>query len=214
MTGSQLPALQVVLPLLAAPVAMLVPSRRFARVLALAVAWMCCATAVTLLMQVQASGPISYAFGGWAAPYGIEYRVDLANAFVLVLVSTVASVVLFFGPGSAGAQVPESRVHLFYAMLLLCLTGLLGMAITGDLFNVFVFLEISSLSSYTLVGMGSNRRALTAAFSYLVMGSVGGIFVLLGIGILYQLTGTLNIQDLAGRLPMSTTSERWSWHWV
>jgi len=93
-------------------------------------------------------------------------------------------------------------MHLFYSVFLLCMAGLLGIAITGDLFNVFVFLEISSLASYTLVSMGKDRRALVAAFSYLVMGTIGGTFVLLGIGLIYELTGTLNMADIAVRLPL------------
>ncbi|MED5532697.1 MAG: monovalent cation/H+ antiporter subunit D family protein, partial [Pseudomonadota bacterium] len=89
----------------------------------------------------------------------------------------------------------------FYTAWLLCLAGLLGIAITGDAFNLFVFLEISSLSSYVLIAMGSDRRALTAAYQYLIMGTIGATFILIGVGLLYALTGTLNMQDLAERLP-------------
>jgi multicomponent Na+:H+ antiporter subunit D len=92
-------------------------------------------------------------------------------------------------------------VHLFASAYLLCLTGLVGIAITGDLFNVFVFLEISSLASYTLVSIGTHRRALHAAFTYLVLGTIGGTFILIGIGLVYQATGTLNMADIAARLP-------------
>ncbi|MDS4042314.1 MAG: monovalent cation/H+ antiporter subunit D family protein, partial [Candidatus Competibacter sp.] len=84
---------------------------------------------------------------------------------------------------------------------LLCLTGLLGITITGDAFNLFVFLEISSLSSYVLIGIGRDRRALTAAYQYLIMGTIGATFILIGIGLLYVLTGTLNMGDLASRIP-------------
>ena len=86
---------------------------------------------------------------------------------------------------------------------MLCLTGLLGVTITGDVFNVFVFLEIASLSSYILISLGRDRRALTAAFSYLVMGTVGATFLLIGIGLMYQMTGTLNMADMADRLPVA-----------
>mgnify|MGYP001951391157 CR=1 FL=1 len=90
-------------------------------------------------------------------------------------------------------EVPENRQYLFYSAYLLCMTGLLGMTITGDVFNIFVFLEISSLASYTLISQGTSRRALTSAIQYLVMGTIGGTFVLLGIGLVYQLTGSLNM---------------------
>jgi len=90
---------------------------------------------------------------------------------------------------------------MFYTCYLLCLTGLLGIVVTGDAFNLFVFLEISSLSSYVLISLGSKRRALTAAYQYLVMGTIGATFILISIGLLYMMTGTLNMADLAQRLP-------------
>jgi multicomponent Na+:H+ antiporter subunit D len=91
---------------------------------------------------------------------------------------------------------------------MLCLCGLLGVTITGDAFNLFVFLEISSLSSYVLIAMGKDRRALTASYQYLVLGTIGATFIVIGIGLLYAETGTLNMADLAKRLadqPLSRT---------
>jgi multicomponent Na+:H+ antiporter subunit D len=87
-----------------------------------------------------------------------------------------------------------------YAMYCLCLAGLLGMTITGDAFNLFVFLEISSLASYVLIALGRRRSALLAAFQYMLMGTVGATFYVIGVGLLYLVTGTLNLADLAERL--------------
>lgn len=196
-----LPALQIVLPLVAAPLCLLLRNARWVRIFAVAVSWLCLAMALSLLDRVLDHGIISYSMGGWAPPLGIEYRVDLLNAYVLVIVSGIASVVLPFGIEGANLRIPRERTYLFYAAFLLGLTGLMGIAITGDAFNIFVFLEISSLASYTLISLGRDRRALTAAFSYLVVGTVGGTFILIGVGLLYQMTGTLNLQDLAQRLP-------------
>ena len=109
--------------------------------------------------------------------------------------------VLIFARESVAAEIRRDRRLPVLHRLLLCLTGLLGIAVTGDLFNVFVFLEISSLSTYTLIAMGRDRRALSAAFRYLVMGTIGATFILIGIGLLYMMTGTLNMADLAVRLP-------------
>ncbi len=103
---------------------------------------------MTLLGEVRGGEVIVYEFGGWPRPFGIEYRVDIPNAFVMVVVSLVASVVFAAGPGQARRAIPAGREYLFYSAALLCLTGLLGVTITGDVFNVFVFMEISSLSSY------------------------------------------------------------------
>jgi multicomponent Na+:H+ antiporter subunit D len=198
---SHLPALVVVVPLLTAPMCVLVRHRRTARWGAVAMCWLTFAMAVALLQQVLAEGPISYWMGGWEPPWGIEYRIDVLNGSVLCLVSAMAAIVMPFGPGRSNVNLPEDRKHLFYAAFMLCLTGLLGMAATGDAFNVFVFLEISSLATYALVAMGDDRRALTAAFRYLVIGTIGGTFYLIGVGLLYMMTGTLNMADLATLLP-------------
>ena len=201
MIAQHLPALQIVLPLLAAPICILLRRPGLCWALAALVSWVSLAVALALLFQVQDSGVISYQLGGWAPPWGIEYRIDLANAFVLLIVTVISAVVLPFARTSVAAEIPEEKAYLFYSMYLLCFTGLLGIAITGDAFNVFVFLEISSLSSYVLISLGKDRRALTAAYQYLIMGTIGATFYLIGVGLLYAMTGTLNMADLAARIP-------------
>ena len=166
--SAHFPALQVVLPLIAAPACFLIRQRTAVRLWAIAVAW-CCLYISFQLLLAAGDGTLSYEMANWAPPLGIELRVDLANAYILVIVSAIASVVLPFGPTGAGLDLEEGREYLFYAAFLLCIAGLLGIAITGDAFNVFVFVEITSLSSYALISMGKHRRAKTAAFYYLVM---------------------------------------------
>lgn len=202
--SAHLPALQVVIPLLAAPLCALLRRSPSAWALTTTVCWITWLIAVALLHQVLTTGtPISYEMGGWAPPWGIEYRVDYINAYMLLIVATIGAVVISFA-----RLIVEYRMQLspnkrpwFYTAYLLCLTGLLGMTITGDAFNVFVFLEISSLSSYALISIGRDRRALTAAYQYLIMGTIGATFILIGIGYMYVMTGTLNMADLHQRLP-------------
>lgn len=200
MIALNLPALIVVLPLVAAPVCTLVWRARPAWLLSLAVTWLCFAMAIMLMTQVWRDGPIDYVMGGWAAPWGIAYRIDALNALVMLIVSAIASVVMPYAYHSVTAEVPLHRHGLFYTAYLLTLTGLLGMAATGDAFNAFVFMEIASLSGYVLVALGRDRRALIAAFSYLILGTVGATFFVIGIGLMYIMTGTLNMVDLAERL--------------
>jgi multicomponent Na+:H+ antiporter subunit D len=199
-----LPALQVVLPLLCAPLIVLVRRQHFAWLLATAVSWAALAIAIALAVRVAEGGAISYALGSWPPPWGIEYRVDALSAFVLVLVALTGAVVMPYARVSIAAELPREQEYLFYAMYCLCLTGLLGIVITGDLFNVFVFLEISSLSMYVLIALGRHRKALFAAYQYLIMGTIGATFYVIGVGLLYLMTGTLNLADLAERLPALT----------
>lgn len=200
---AHLPILQVVAPLILAPVCALLRNAKLAWAVAFAGSLAALGAALSNLSAATAAAPvpISYAIGDWPPPFGIEYRIDVVNAWVLVVVSTVAAVVSFFARTSAAHEIEARRLPLFYAAFLLCLAGLLGITATGDVFNVFVFLEISSLSAYALISLGADRRALTSAFRYLIMGSVGATFVVIGIGLLYVMTGTLNMADLAELLP-------------
>lgn len=196
-----LPVLQVLIPLLAAPLCLLVRHPRVAWGVSLASIWAALWISIELLQQVMATGPIYYELGGWERPYGIEYAVDTVNAFVLVIVSAIGAIVTPYALKSVDQEIPREKHALFYAAWTLCVTGLLGIAITGDVFNVFVFLEISSLSAYGLISLGRDRRALTAAYRYLIAGSVGATFIVIGIGMIYAMTGSLNMADLAERLP-------------
>lgn len=200
MIAAHLPILQVVVPLLAAPLCVLMRHRQATWVLATAATWLALAISILLLCQVSETGPISYDIGNWPAPWGIEYRIDALNALLLVIVSMVGAVALPYARLSVAAEIDAARIYLFYTAFLLCFAGLLGIAATGDAFNVFVFLEISSLSTYALVSLGRDRRALRAAYQYLILGTIGATFILIGIGLAYMVTGTLNMADLADRL--------------
>ncbi|MFP6744586.1 MAG: proton-conducting transporter membrane subunit, partial [Alphaproteobacteria bacterium] len=201
MIAANLPALQIVVPLISAPLCALIPNGRVAWLVTTAIAWLTLIMAVALLSQVSAGVPLSYEMGGWAAPWGIEYHIDRLSALMLVLVAGIGAVVTPALYSGVVREVAADRQPLFFTAFLLALTGFLGIIITGDAFNLYVFLEISSLASYTLVAMGSDRRALKAAFQYLILGTIGATFILIGIGLLYMLTGTLNMADLADQLP-------------
>jgi multicomponent Na+:H+ antiporter subunit D len=200
----QLPILVILFPFLAAPLVVLLGARVLAWPVAFVATLAAFGASLLLLLQVLDGSVISYQLGGWAPPLGIEYRVDAANAFVLLLVSGIAAVVLPYAHASVQAEIPRRHHTLFYALFLLCLTGLLGVVVTGDAFNVFVFLEISSLSTYVLIALGAGRdkRALTAAYDYLIMGTIGATFFVIGIGFLYMATGTLNLADIAERISL------------
>jgi len=196
------PMLAIVIPLFAAPVSMLIGNRTAAFLISVVASIGAFVFALHLLLTVMDGTVLSYHIGGWAPPIGIEYRVDTANAFVLVIVAAISSIVLPYAKRSISREIPIRHHTLFYACYMLCLTGLLGVTITGDAFNVFVFLEISSLSTYVLVALGADRdkRALSAAYDYLILGTIGATFFVIGLGLIYMSTGTLNMVDLAQRL--------------
>lgn len=191
----------VVAPLMAAPLCVLVRNRDLSWFIAVLANLIVVLSAYGLLQSVVGGDVLHYRLGGWSAPTGIEYVVDTVNASIALVVSLVSFLVLIYSRISARQEVASDKHYLMYTAWLLCLCGLLGIVVTGDAFNVFVFLEISSLSTYMLISMGRERNSFTAAFRYLVMGSIGASFILIGIGFLYAATGTLNMADLAVRIP-------------
>jgi len=195
-----LPALQVALPLLTAPLAVLLRPGRLAWAAALAASLCAFGIAVALTGQVQAAGTLRYAVGAWPPPYGIELVVDSLTVLLLLAVTGASSAGLLIAGPHLDAELAEARQPAFYTAWLLALAGLSGICVSGDAFNIFVFMEISSLSMYVLIAGGSDRQALPAVFKYLVMGTIGATFYLIGVGLIYMMTGTLNLADMAARL--------------
>jgi len=195
------PILVVVIPLLSAAVCALLKGKSLPWALTTVISAVSFLISIQLILAVTATGPISYELGSWAPPWGIEYVVDPLSAFMLLIISGISTGVLLYARDSITSEITEKQQGLFYAAYLLALTGMLGICITGDAFNIFVFLEIMSLSSYVLIASGArqDRRALTAAYQYLIIGTVGATFFLIGVGLLYVMTGTLNIADIASR---------------
>ncbi len=198
---SHLPILQVILPLLAAPLCLILKNTKLVSLFAIIVCLLTSIISILLLQSVLESGVISYQLGDWKSTWGIEYRIDQLNAYLLVIISSVSTIVLIYAQNNISSEIPKNRHIYFYIAYLLCLTGLLGICATGDVFNLFVFLEISSLASYILISLGKDRQALIASYQYLIMGTIGATFILIGIGLMYVMTGTLNMYDLATRLP-------------
>ncbi|CFX61194.1 NADH dehydrogenase (Quinone) [Candidatus Filomicrobium marinum] len=196
-----LPILQVVIPLLGSLLTAFIRRGTLSWLVTLIVTWTLPFIAVALFLQVQAAGaPIYYKLGNWEAPFGIVYKVDVLSAFMLCLVSGAAAVIMPFARKSVASEIDSHQQSWYYTMYLLCLAGLLGIIITNDAFNAFVFLEVSSLSTYVLIALGRHRRALVASYQYLIMGTIGATLYIIGVGLLYLLTGSLNFDDIAARL--------------
>jgi multicomponent Na+:H+ antiporter subunit D len=154
--------------------------------------------AVVGLVEVLDGGPIRHQLGGWPAPLGIEYVLDPLAAYMAVVVAVMGLVVVAYPPGP-GFGVELRRRQPLYPLVLLVVGGLMGVVVTGDLFHLFVFLEIYAIASYALVALGG-PRATFASLRYLVFGTVGSGLYLLGVGFLYFVTGSLGMADVAEQL--------------
>ncbi|MGB2097203.1 MAG: proton-conducting transporter membrane subunit, partial [Candidatus Puniceispirillales bacterium] len=199
-----LPGIIVVIPLLSAIIVALLPSRIgwfFASVSSGLSFWAALVMANHML-DAPTLTRISYFLGGWPPPWGIEFSVDHATTLVTLAITGLGFVTTLSSNALIFKDIHEEDKARFYAAWLLALGGLLGLVMTADAFNLFVFFEISSLASVTLVAMGSGRdkRALVAAFNYLIIGAIGATFYVIGVGFCYAMTGTLNMIDMASRL--------------
>jgi len=199
--SDQYPALIVVVPLLSALIISAVGwvNKRLCFPITVAALAVASYSSIGLLFRVLDEGVIVYRLGGWQPPIGIAYYVDYLNSLVLVVVSTVALLNVIAAKKSIELEFPEKTAP-FYTLYVLMVTGLLGIVVTGDAFNLYVLLEIASLTGYGLLAMGEDRAPL-ATLNYLYMGTIGACFYLLGIGYLYIVTGSLNMVDIAGILP-------------
>lgn len=158
------------------------------------------AGSVTGLFRVLPEGEaMHYHFGGWMPPMGIELILDPLSGFFCALVTGAGLFALWHGKTLVEEETPGRTIPFCSAVLLL-LGGFCGMLLTGDMFNLYVFLEISSLATYALLSIG-DRRAPVAGFRYLILGTVGASFYLLGVGFLFMVTGSLNMADIAAILP-------------
>lgn len=199
--SSQLPAIIVVCPLVISFLIFLSGwrSKRTGFPLTIAALLICLVSSFGILKTVIEQGTIQYWLGGWKPPWGIEYRVDHLNAIMLVLTSVLGMLVALYANKSVERELP-GKTALFWSLFLLLITGLLGICITADLFNLFVLLEVASLSGYALIAMGE-KGATYASFRYVIIGTMGASFYLLGVGYLYITTGSLNMADLSQLLP-------------
>ncbi len=195
------PALVVIVPLLSAFLIIVASwmKRKLCFPIAVIALGISLASSLSLLAVVIKNKTVSYLMGGWAPPWGIVYEVDSFNGLILVVISTVAFLNIIATQKSVAQEFPD-KSGLFYTLYVLFVTGLLGIVVTGDAFNLYVLLEIAALTGYALIGMGKDNAPL-AGLNYIFIGTVGASFYLLGVGYLYLVTGSLNMADIAAILP-------------
>ena len=194
------PVHYIAFPLLAAFLIPLVGkiSRQAARIIPGIVLSYLVFVSVTLMTEVQSTGFITETIAGWKAPWGINLVFSNFSGFLATLISFMGLVIWTY---SFNFKKVDTEISLKYQTLqMMMITGALGMVLTGDIFNLFVFLEIVAISSYSLTAFYRNRHGAEAAFKYLLIGSFASAFILLGIILLYTQVGTLNMAEIAVRM--------------
>jgi len=208
--SSHFPILIVVVPLLAS---YLMPilwrwKKDLVKPIAVSVVALSFLMSLAAAIEVIGSGPIRYHVGGWEPPWGIEIIMDHLSAYMAIVITGVGLLILVYSTAYAEKMIEKKNIGLFFALVLLLITGLSGMVVAGDLFNLFVFLEVASIASYALVtiaGKKGTKGRFEASFRYLYMGAIAATFILIGIGLGYMVTGTLNMADFALKLEVANT---------
>jgi len=138
-----------------------------------------------------------YALGGWQMPFGIVWVFDPLSSFMILVVSGITFFVTLYSINYMEQYTGKTK---YYSLLFLMLAGMNGVVLSGDIFNLYVFLEIAAISSYALVAFGTEAEEVEASFKYMVLGSIASAFILIGIAFLYAKTSTLNMADMANVL--------------
>ncbi len=199
------PVLLVIVPIASAamiPIAGKI-NRKYCLYLAALALTACTAMSTVLVWRVYKSGPISYVVGSWDRWFGIEIFFDHISASSF-LIAVLGLFIIIFSKHYIEKEIDERKIPVYYTLLVLNLGGMLGFVITGDLFNLFVMMEILSLSGYALVAIGEEKIAQLAAFKYLILGAISSLSTLMAIGLIYSITGSLNMHEIAINLPRAT----------
>ena len=199
---NNLPILVVLTPLMMSLIVVLISNNFLSWLLTLFTTLITFIFSLLLYQEVYLHSSISYALGSWVPPIGIEYLIDKVSIIPIIIISLISFLATFFASKIMPTEINNSSISIVYSLWLLAIAGLIGLVTTGDAFNLFVFLEISSLASVALVAMGGekDKQALVAAYNYLILGAIGATFYVIGVGLLYGITGTLNLADLSDRI--------------
>ena len=162
---------------------------------------------VLLLPKILVSGYFSYHMGSWEPPFGVEIRIDFLGIFMMIMISAICLVTVIYSGKHISSEVEEDKTATYYSLFLVFSASMLGFCATGDIFNMFVFFELTAVTSYALVAIPGHSRAIRAAVRYLLMGAPASFLVLLAVSLLYSVTGTLNMADLAEKIASSGYSQ-------
>ncbi|MFA5778836.1 MAG: proton-conducting transporter membrane subunit [Elusimicrobiota bacterium] len=162
--------------------------------------WLSSVTAFVLLVLAGViiftlnGGAVVYHMGGWVSPLGVDLVLDGFSALMLIVVNLIGFLSMLYSVEYMKKFTAKAK---FYILHLFLIAGLNGIVLSGDIFNFYVFMEMVAFSSYALVAFGVEQQDLEASIRYQVLGTVGSFFLLLGIGILYSVTGTLDLADMS-----------------
>ncbi len=198
---NNLTIIQILLPLISGLILFILP-KRFSWLFATA-SLLFTSVVTFLLFKISLDGVVfTYHLGGWLSSIGIEYKIDRLSSFFMLIVSSSSLFNILAMRNLVNHEINQEKLPLFFGIFLIAVTGLLGICVSNDIFNIYVMLEVNAIASYALVAAGKKTSSPKAAFDYLIFGTIGSTMILLGIGFIYALFGSLNLTDIAQDTPM------------
>lgn len=197
---SNIAILQIIIPLASSLILFLLP-KRFSWIFSTIAIGLTLLMSIALFKSSLSNEVMSYHLGGWMPSIGIEYRIDQLNSFFILLVSVVSFFNVISMKSLIETELDPNKLPLFFGLFLMAFTGLLGVSISNDIFNIYVLLEVNAIASYALVAASKKKESTKAAFDYLIFGTIGSTFILFGIGFIYALVGSLNLTDISNAMP-------------
>jgi multicomponent Na+:H+ antiporter subunit D len=190
--------LPIIVPMITAALGLAVwRHRHLQRALAASSAALQLAVALALLWTIDTGGILAVQIGNWPAPFGITLAADLLSAIMVVMGAFMGLAVVLF---SLSSMDPERESFGYYPLLQVLLMGVSGAFLTGDLFNLYVWFEVMLMASFVLLALGGERAQLEGSIKYVTLNLISSAFFLAAVGILYGVTGTMNMADLSVRL--------------
>jgi len=157
--------------------------------------------AIYLLFQVLQVGEFTYYMGGWPPPYGIEFRLDLIRVYMLLVVLAVSLWIMVYALKDLEHELKTEVMGWYYTLYALVVGSMAGIALTNDLFNLFVLMEICAISACAIISVKEDRACLEASFKYLILSAMGTGCFLLGVAMIYMVTGQMNYDLVNAALP-------------
>ena len=159
----------------------------------LGIAWV---MALLELLKVLWDAPYSYTFGSYSSGIGIEFLVDEFSALMTLVVLTLSILIVLYSIKDLEHEIESSRMYSYYTLVFLLIFSMIGMIFTNDMFNLYVFMEVLSITSVAIIAIKKKKDTLMASMKYLMMGAIGSVTVLMGIALIYMVTGQLNMSAI------------------
>ena len=197
---TNLAIIQIILPLASGLILFILP-KRFSWLFATISIGFTALITLLIFKVISRDGVMIYHLGGWFPSIGIEYKIDRLNSFFMLIISLASLFNIFAMRNLVTHELNQEKLPLFFGVFLIAITGLLGLCISNDIFNIYVMLEVNAIASYALVASAKKDSSPKAAFDYLIFGTIGSTMILFGIGFIYAVVGSLNLTDISRAMP-------------